>query len=236
MEKPFSKKEAVKCEFCDTLVPPFEFGGYFIYQRICSSDKCKEQLRLLTEREEQAEARRKAMARNKDFIYPPPAFADTDINQFAPRLRALVESWNYERGSLIIHGQTRYQKTRAAWLILIKVQDSGHKCISMTMRDFELIIEQGYEAGDHAKRLKRVCDIEFLMIDDMGKERPTPRMATDLFQVIDFRTSHKLPTVITTNFDSAGLERRFADVDRQLASALVARLKEFFTAFGSNGT
>jgi len=203
---------------------------------VCDSDECSIKATEATKKRDEQARRNELRKKNAHHIKPPLALADTDIKQFPYRLTSFVEGWTPDKRNVIIHGPTRTQKTRAAWLILLKAQDAGYKCMAMTMRDFELIIEDGYENGDHGKRLAVVCNAQALLIDDLGKERPTPRMATDLFQVIDHRSSHKLITIITTNFTSDGIERRFKDGDAQLASALVARLKEFYIAFGANGT
>jgi DNA replication protein DnaC len=225
-----------KCNYCGCGIEPTYMHGFRIVRTVCDSSECKEKAMAYIQKRE-AEARRNELRKkNARLIKPPLVLADTDIKQFPHRLAKFVEDWNPSVLNVIIHGQTRCQKTRAAWLILLKAQDAGYRCMAMTMRDFELIIEDGYENGDHGKRLAVVCNVDALLIDDLGKERPTPRMATDLFQVIDHRSSHKLITIITTNFTSDGIERRFKDGDAQLASALVARLKEFYTPFGANGT
>jgi len=68
----------------------------------------------------------------------------------------------------------------------------------------------------------RTCDV--LFIDDLGKCRITERVQTELFNLVDSRTSNGLPILWTSNFDSKGLIRRFASPDD--AAPIVRRLVE----------
>lgn len=81
----------------------------------------------------------------------------------------------------------------------------------------------------HDEILDRLCSAPFIVLDDFGKEKITDRIASDLFALIDDRTSNRRPTLITTNLNGAALEDRLSHSDPELAAALVARLREFFT-------
>jgi DNA replication protein DnaC len=70
-----------------------------------------------------------------------------------------------------------------------------------------------------------------LVIDDLGKERLTQRMESDLFAIIDERTSNKRSTIITTNYNGSGLSDRFSN--GETGSAIIRRLKDYFRIYGA---
>jgi DNA replication protein DnaC len=69
-----------------------------------------------------------------------------------------------------------------------------------------------------------MTNVPLLFLDDMGKEKMTDRMASCLFALIDQRTMHKRPTIITTNLTGDTLMERFHD--KETGAAFVARLKD----------
>ena len=52
--------------------------------------------------------------------------------------------------------------------------------------------------GDDVARTAREAD--FLVLDDMGAERATAWVSEQLMALINFRYSHQMPTVITSNY------------------------------------
>lgn len=66
-----------------------------------------------------------------------------------------------------------------------------------------------------------------LVIDDLGKETPTDQTLTKLWQVIDRRYGSMLPTIVTTQYDPAGLARELSRRGgTETAKAIVSRLYE----------
>lgn len=73
------------------------------------------------------------------------------------------------------------------------------------------------------------CNI--LILDDLGKERPTEWAIEQLFTLINYRYEHNLPLIITTNYGAEGLIRRLTPAspngyppDDTTAHAIVDRL------------
>lgn len=149
------------------------------------------------------------------------------------KMRDVASNWkNWGERSLLLHGTTRLGKTRAAWEVSRNYWKQNYKPqMFLTMRDFERIIEEGFNKFDHSKRLNELINARFLFIDDLGKERMTQRVACDLFAVIDGRTIHERPTIITTNFNSSSLLARFDD--QELGAALIGRFRDYFDIVGA---
>jgi DNA replication protein DnaC len=66
-------------------------------------------------------------------------------------------------------------------------------------------------------RIEAVRTIYLLILDDLGTENATPWAGEKLYQIINYRYNHRLPTVLTTNRDFDTIEprilSRIVDVD-----------------------
>lgn len=152
-----------------------------------------------------------------------------------PKMRSVAVSWDaWADRSLLLHGTTRVGKTRAAWEVLRRWWKSNYrmyKCLSM--RDVESQIEASFNDRVHGKFIDSLINVPLLFLDDLGKERLTQRMASDLFAVIDGRSMEMRPTIITTNFNSAALRDRFDPRDIETAEAIFGRFTDYYDRFGA---
>jgi DNA replication protein DnaC len=99
------------------------------------------------------------------------------------------------------------------------------------MRKFEGLIEKGFDDRDHGKVLDILISCPVLVLDDLGKERLTQRLESDLFAVLDERTSNLRTTIITTNYTGDKLVDRFQN--KETGVALVRRLRDYFVAISA---
>lgn len=60
----------------------------------------------------------------------------------------------------------------------------------------------------------------FLVIDDLGAERRTDMVQEALYDVLDFRAGHRLPTVITSNFCLDRVVEYYGDLGERIASRI----------------
>lgn len=160
----------------------------------------------------------------------PEVIRETEPARLSRQLLEAVDKWTpAERRSVIVFGSTRTGKTRASFLIARKFAEAAGKSpVFHSMRTFEATIMKSFRDKRHDEILDGLCRAPLLILDDFGKEKLTDRMASDLFALIDDRTANRRPTVITTNLNGSALEERLSHSDRELAAALVARLREFF--------
>lgn len=166
----------------------------------------------------------------------PRVYRDTKVDLIpCPRMRQVALTWDsWGERSLLLHGTTRLGKTRAAWEVIRrwwKVNYTRYEYITMRMLEAE--IEQSFEKRNHGKMVERLIRSKLLFIDDLGKERLTSRMATDLFAVIDERSANKRPTIITTNYNSVAFKEKFESRDIETAEAILGRFNDYYDKFGA---
>lgn len=169
----------------------------------------------------------------------PPIFRDTDVEKLHPRMKDALEwSPTFSKSGMLLHGTTGIGKSRAAWEWINRAWLKGVKkdlhlpFLFLSMSDLEEKIQESFSEKSHSDTLRRLYEEPILILDDFGKERLTPRMATDLFAIIDKRTLKSKVTIITTNFNSKGLIDRFAPQDKETGIALVRRMRDYYTAYG----
>lgn len=175
-----------------------------------------------------------AQERYEKFLPKPPKpetpmpdlFADTDPMRMG-ELGMIAMHWLPSGKGLLIHGTTRKGKTRTAWYIANRLWNENkfkNKYLFLTMFELEarLVASWGKESWD--KTMLHMTHIPFLFLDDLGKEKMTDRMASCLFALVDQRTMHKRPTIITTNLTGDTLLERFHD--KETGTAFLARLKD----------
>lgn len=85
-------------------------------------------------------------------------------------------------------------------------------------------------AGESGKAiLEPLMTCSVLVLDELGGERPSGFVLDTLYQLVNHRYNHRLPTIYTTNHDpAAGLEARVGDriASRLWGSCLVLPLNE----------
>jgi DNA replication protein DnaC len=62
---------------------------------------------------------------------------------------------------------------------------------------------------DAITEIKRLCQIEYMILDDLGSSSMTDWQKEMLFCFIDERYNNKLPTIITSNLDTKQMKNTF---------------------------
>lgn len=86
-------------------------------------------------------------------------------------------------------------------------------------------IKRGFRDGTDP--LPAYQSVDFLFLDDLGKESPTDFALERLFALVDERSARMLPTCVTTQYRPSDLIARLAkNGDRDTAVAIVSRLRQ----------
>lgn len=127
--------------------------------------------------------------------------------------------------SVYVYGPNGTGKTTFACSLAKKLVDMGITVRFENSKQVIAEIQSSYN-GRQTDVLERCSACRVLVLDDLGKEQPTPYALSMLYQVIDSRYSQGKPTVVTSNFSRGALVNRWEGADLETAEAIVSRLCE----------
>lgn len=136
---------------------------------------------------------------------------------------------NKARNGLFLAGPCGVGKSHLAFSIANSLINKGKSVISMTMIDLLMNIKNSYSIEKMTEKeiLKIYEDCSLLVIDDLGKEKPTEWALQMIYTIIDRRYNALKPIVVTTNYTASDLiERLTIGKDASSSAAIVDRLYE----------
>ena len=130
------------------------------------------------------------------------------------------------KNGLFITGDCGVGKSHIAFAIANSLIKQGNSVIAMTMIDLLLKIKDSYNAKNLTEEqiLNIYEDCALLIIDDLGKEKPTEWVLQMIYSIVDRRYNAKKPIIVTTNYNASELIKRFGDAST--GKAIVDRLFE----------
>lgn len=155
-------------------------------------------------------------------------FKNYECSKATPETRiAKLEAMNAseERSDLIIAGKPGTGKTHLAVAIAIRAMENGRQAIfrlvSSMLDEIQNVIK---ENGDYDGLMKKFMTVPCLILDDLGHENMTAARASYLHQIIDYRYTNELQTIVTTNARSPEELSRLSGAD--FVAPIVSRLLE----------
>ena len=165
------------------------------------------------------------------------AFADKSFDNFETQLHGLTpaQSLSLEmalgqamrfadspNGWLLIEGSYGCGKTHLAAAIGNARLDAGDMVLFATVPDLLDHLRSTYAPTAEVaydQMYDRLSNAQLLILDDLGAENPSPWAQEKLFQLLNYRYSKQLPTVITTNVDLDRFDPRIRSrmLDQKLA-------------------
>ena len=134
-----------------------------------------------------------------------------------------------ERGSLYITGGVGTGKTHLAASIANELIRNERTVVFGTLINLLNEIKDSYSSDNEKEGviIDKYSKIDMLIIDDLGKERPSEWTLEKLFTIINNRYENKLPVIITTNYNRERLRERLADnKNYEIADSIISRLYE----------
>lgn len=129
------------------------------------------------------------------------------------------------RNGLFICGECGVGKSHLAFATANELIKKGNSVIAMTMIDLLLKVKSSFSfSGEEERILKVYEDCSLLIIDDLGKEKPTEWALQMIYSIVDRRYNALKPIIVTTNFTAGELIKRFGD--SSLGISIVDRLFE----------
>lgn len=210
-------------------MPEGGFGAEEVWEMNVATDA-----EVAAMREAEREARRATQARGEAEV------AERAAAELARRLRAAGMPERYlhvpadsRRTSAMAQGRGLWLwgpvgtgKTWAACSALKGWVSTRHAaarmctCVAMLSE-----LRDAMSSGSGAAATASFSRVPLLVLDDLGKESPTPWALSKLFEVADWRWSHQLPTVVTSQEDPDEMIAHLGrNGDTETAVAVVSRL------------
>ncbi|MBQ9042328.1 MAG: ATP-binding protein [Eggerthellaceae bacterium] len=136
-----------------------------------------------------------------------------------PNAEAIADLW-WDGMGFFIDGQQGTGKTHLAAAVFRTLCKMGCGARFVVVPDLmEAMRSRKTEDRDQTARL---ATVDVLVLDDLGKETPTPYACERLFDIVNARYNAMLPIGVTSNFTRGEIAQRLTegDVGRSIASRL----------------
>lgn len=135
-----------------------------------------------------------------------------------------------EKKGLILVGNNGVGKTHLACSIANKLIENGIPVIYGTLINLLAELRNSYDTDNNISEMEIIKlyeSVELLIIDDLGKEKPSEWGLEKLFTIINSRYENNLPVIITTNYNQNFLvERLSLNGEIETAKSIISRLYE----------
>lgn len=132
----------------------------------------------------------------------PRRFHDATVDELTGDLETVAREWQDNRNVLLLGG-VGVGKTHAA----IAMARDAYETRGWTVLfapSVELLDD--LRPGGPERAMEQACDVDVLVLDDLGSERPTDWTAERLYRIVNRRWLEERPTIATANLSAADLE------------------------------
>ena len=204
----------------------------------------KEAERKEKEREAQEEKLRKLdKIRGASLLgdrYKDTTFDKTDLDRPADFQKAFQRCRKYcqiadqalEHGyGMYIYGDSGTGKTHLTACMCNELMSQMHQCLFTNFFEISKLIRSTWNGNaDSENVVRRICEVDFLFLDDLGTEMVTKNgednwLQGQVFDIINKRYNNKKPTIFSSNYSMNELI-----ADRGLMKKTVDRIGEMSTA------
>ena len=135
-----------------------------------------------------------------------------------------------EKKGLILVGNNGVGKTHLACSIANKLIENGIPVIYGTLINLLAELRNSYDIDNDISEMEIIKlyeNVDLLIIDDLGKEKPSEWGLEKLYTIINSRYENNLPVIITTNYNQNSLAERLSlNGEIETANSIISRLYE----------
>lgn len=247
LENTYKDKDGLpRCKNCHTLrvteniIPVFE-------KRMPVMCKCQEEAEQKAKEKEEYDRKMRMLdkLRSASLLgerYRNATFDNTDLSvggEFEKafhRCRKFCEIADkaLEEGyGIYLYGNSGTGKTHLTACICNELIDSYRQCLFTNFLEVSKLIRSTYGRNTDAEGLiKRICDIDFLFIDDLGteilkKNGEDSWLQEQVFDIINKRYNNRKPTIFSSNYslneliEQRGMMEKTVDRIMEMATAII---------------
>jgi DNA replication protein DnaC len=130
------------------------------------------------------------------------------------------------RGNLILFGSVGVGKSGLAWAILRALIEAGADGKFVVWSEALRQVRASYSTSQPCQLMDTLAIASIVVIDDLGRERPTDHARQELSLLVERRYADLRPTIVTSNYSMAELGRRLGHDDPTTGLRIVSRLSE----------
>jgi DNA replication protein DnaC len=148
----------------------------------------------------------------------PTKYRDAEIDLLDLQTQALRnygKEWAKNPTSIFLHGNKGSGKTRFAFAI---IREMFRRCPThiwpryYTSPELDSRLHRAIMDGGDRHVIENLCKEDLLFIDDFGRETDSERVKRQYFEIINYRYSYELPTILTSNYNLDEISGRLGDV------------------------
>ncbi len=135
-------------------------------------------------------------------------------------------NWRYGPRGLGLVGLSGRGKTRAAYMLLKQMVSDGRKVGATNAANFsKLCVDQFADEREYRvaaeREIQSVYHADVWLLDDLGQQRTTERVESEIYALLEYRATRKLPTIWTSNLKGEALKATFS---KKRVEAIMRRL------------
>lgn len=152
------------------------------------------------------------------------------VQKYTSQIDGVISGTIPGKKNLFLYGSVGTGKTLLASAAVNALSNKGIACLFTSAGNIFDEIKKTFKSNEITEQevLQKYKTVKILVIDDLAKEKATKWSNDILFKLIDYRCSHGLGTIVTTNHAPEALEDRLIpsdDIyDRTQAEAILSRL------------
>ena len=108
----------------------------------------------------------------------------------------------------MFYGATGTGKTLLAAIVAQEKMKRGLSVVFVSVPDLLMDIRDSFGTSRTAEILRTVQRTPCLVLDDLGAERMSEWVGEQVFAILNYRSSHELQTIITSNYGLTALAKR----------------------------
>ena len=242
-EKMVGSKKLVKyCGYCGKELEQLKWGEEY-YLSVYKACDCPESEKAKVE-EERARAEQQKAERIKNLYAKSEMskraracrFEDYQLTIYNSEAYKICKDYaenfnkikNKPRNGLFIVGECGVGKSHVAFATANALIESEKRVICTSMIDLLADLRANFQnSATEANTLAKYSNCDLLVLDDLGKEKPTEWALQMMYSIVDNRYNNLKPIIVTTNYTAGDLVKRFTiNNDNATASAIIDRLYE----------
>jgi DNA replication protein DnaC len=140
-----------------------------------------------------------------------------------------LRQWEEGKG-FALFGSVGIGKTMLAQIIASEIMRSKKSVIFVPTTSLMAELRSSQFSEDRSnfeQRIEKLINVDVVIFDDVGKEKPTGWVQDQYFRIVDGRYNNKKATGFTSNYEFDELEKRFSEFGEAIVSRFISMTRDY---------